>query len=125
MTDLLRNMLFIALGGALGALARFGAANLVHVLWPSRFPFATLAINVSGSLAIGVLYVLIAERTVLHADWRSIAMVGFLGAYTTFSTFSLESVTLIENGFVVLGSVCLCVGGAWAGIVLARLLWTP
>ncbi len=45
MTDLLRNMLFIALGGALGALARFGAANLVHVLWPSRFPFATLAIN--------------------------------------------------------------------------------
>ena len=104
MTDLLRNMLFIALGGALGALARFGAANLVHVLWPSRFPFATLAINV---------------------------MVGFLGAYTTFSTFSLESVTLIENGFVVqalgymLGSVCLCVGGAWAGIVLARLLWTP
>ena len=80
MTDLLRNMLFIALGGALGALARFGAANLVHVLWPSRFPFATLAINVSGSLAIGVLYVLIAERAVMHADWRSIAMVGFLGA---------------------------------------------
>ena len=130
MTDLLRNMLFIALGGAFGALARFGATNLVHALWPARFPFATLAVNLSGSLAIGVIYVLIAERAVLHADWRSIAMVGFLGAYTTFSTFSLESVTLIENGFVVqalgymLGSVCLCVGGAWAGIVLARLLWT-
>jgi fluoride exporter len=130
MTDLLRNMLFIAFGGALGALARFGVSNLVHALWPVRFPFATLAINVSGSLAIGVLYVLIAERAVIHADWRSIAMVGFLGAYTTFSTFSLESVTLIENGFMVqalaymLGSVCLCVGGAWAGIVLARLLWS-
>ena len=130
MTDLLRNMLFVALGGALGALARFGVANMVHALWPSRFPFATLAINLSGSFAIGLLYVLIAERAVLHADWRSVAMVGFLGAYTTFSTFSLESVTLLEHGYAgqalgyMLASVLLCVGGAWGGIVLARLLWT-
>lgn len=129
MTDLLRNMAFIAFGGALGALARFLAGNLIHSLWPSRFPFATLAINLSGSFAIGLLYVLIAERALLHTDWRSIAMVGFLGAYTTFSTFSLETVTLLENGFAgqalayTAASICLCVGGAWAGIALARLLW--
>ena len=87
-------------------------------------------IDGAGSVLIGVLYVLIAERAVLHADWRSIAMVGFLGAYTTFSTFSLETVTLLEHGLAgqalgyMLASVLLCVGGAWAGIVLTRLLLT-
>jgi CrcB protein len=87
-------------------------------------------VNLSGSFVIGLMYVLIAERAVLHADWRSIATVGFLGAYTTFSTFALETVTLLEHGFAghalgyMLASVLLCVGGAWAGIVLARLLWS-
>ncbi len=122
------NMLLVALGGALGALTRFGLSNLVQGLWAPRFPLATLGINGVGSCAIGVLYVLIAERGVLHADWRNVAMVGFLGAFTTFSTFSLETVTLLESGrgmeafaYVAL-SVLLCTGGSWGGIWLARIV---
>jgi CrcB protein len=93
-------------------------------------PLATLGINASGSLLIGVLYVLIAERALLQPDWRSVAMVGFLGGFTTFSTFSLETVTLLEHGqgvpaaAYVAASLVLCIGGAWLGIALARLIWT-
>jgi CrcB protein len=124
---MMREMLFVAGGGALGAVARFLVANAVLSVWAPRFPFATLGINAVGSLVMGVLYVLIAEREVLHPDWRSVAMVGFLGAFTTFSTFSLETVTLLESGRAldalayVGGSVLLCVGGAWSGIWLARM----
>lgn len=124
---MMRHLLFVAGGGALGALARFVVASAVQSAWAPRFPVATLAINAAGSLVMGVLYVLIAERGVLHPDWRSVAMVGFLGAFTTFSTFSLETVTLLESGRAcealayVGGSVLICVGGAWGGIWLARM----
>ncbi len=126
----MRHILLVAGGGALGALARFGLAAIVQQAWGTRFPAATLGINAVGSLAIGVLYVLIAERGLLNSDWRSAAMVGFLGAFTTFSTFSLETVTLLESGRTadalayVFGSVLLCVGGAWCGIWLARMAWS-
>lgn len=127
---LIRNLLFVAAGGALGAVARFALSALVHAWWPMRFPLATLGVNVLGSFLIGLLYVLIAERGLLHPDWRSVAMVGFLGAFTTFSTFSLEMVNLLEQGYFayalayVAASVVLCVGSAWAAIVIARLIWT-
>ena len=123
----MRQLLLVAGGGALGALARVGITAMVQQIWGVRFPVATLGINAMGSLVIGALYVLIAERGLLHPDWRSAAMVGFLGAFTTFSTFSLETVTLLESGRTadafayVIGSVLLCVGGAWCGIWLARM----
>jgi CrcB protein len=127
---MMRSLLFVALGGALGAVARFAMSNAVHALWPMRFPLATLGVNAAGSLLIGIVYVLIAERAVLHPEWRSIAMVGFLGGFTTFSTFSLEAVTLLEHGFgtqalvYVLASLLLCIGGAWLGMGLARVIWS-
>ncbi len=123
---MIRQLVLVAAGGALGALARFGLSVWVQVGSAPRFPVTTLGINAMGSLAIGVLYVLIAERAVMHPDWRSGAMIGFLGAFTTFSTFSLETVTLLEAGRVAAAlaymglSVLLCVGGAWLGIWLAR-----
>lgn len=118
--------LFIAVGGALGALARFGLANTLNALIPLRLPLATLTVNIVGSLLIGVIYVLIAEKMILQQEWRSILMVGFLGAFTTFSTFSLETVTLLENGQFGIAlaycvvSVITCVGAAYAGLLLAR-----
>jgi len=124
----MNNVLFIALGGAGGALARYGLHLLVHGTDPVRFPWATLAVNAAGSFAIGAAYVLIVERAWLHPDWRGVLMVGFLGAFTTFSTFSLETLLLFEAGRIGAGlvyvgaSLLLCLLAVWAGIYLLRLL---
>ena len=88
----------------------------------------TLLVNVLGSFAIGIVYVILVERQLIHADWRSVLMVGFLGAFTTFSTFSLETITLFEAGHVVqalaymFGSAIICVLVAGLAIQLTRLL---
>ena len=130
MSELLRNLLFVAVGGAAGAIARFGLGLWLAGAHPLHFPLATLAINVSGSFLIGVVYVAIAESALLHADWRSILMVGFLGSYTTLSTFSLDTVMLFEHGHSLqaLGNMALsvvsCVAAAWLGLVMARLLFS-
>ena len=92
--------LAIALGGAAGALSRFGLMNLVASLLGNRLPWGTLLVNISGSLLIGVLYVLVSEKMLLSADARALLMVGFLGAFTTFSTFSLDTMLLIQQGWL-------------------------
>ena len=124
----MKHLVFIALGGAFGALARYWLYILVHGAEPVRFPWATLAVNFLGSFAIGIAYVLIVERGAVHPDWRSVAMIGFLGAFTTFSTFSLEALVLAEAGqmasaagYVVL-SVAACLLAVWSGMTLVRLL---
>ena len=123
----MQQLLFIGLGGALGALARYGLATRVHGLWAEAWPLGTLLVNALGSMGIGVVFVLL-ERAAIHPDWRSVLMVGFLGAFTTFSTFSLETVELWMRGQQVyaltyaFGSVAICIAGALVGIVLTRAL---
>ncbi len=123
----MKYLLFIALGGAGGAVSRYLLANWVHGMWEGRLPLGSLLVNMLGSFAIGVIYVMI-ERQVLHPDWRGVLMVGFLGAFTTFSTFSLEAITLFEAGHAVhalgymLASAILCVIMAGSAIYLTRLL---
>ncbi len=118
----------IAGGGALGALARFWVSSGVYQLLGKSFPWGTLTVNVVGSFAMGFLLVLFLERLAAAPEWRAAVLVGFLGAFTTFSTFSIETLTLMEQGELskallnVLVSVVLCVAACWLGLILARSL---
>ncbi|EIC23422.1 fluoride efflux transporter CrcB [Thiorhodovibrio frisius] len=118
----------IAAGGAFGAVARFAVSTGVYRLLGREFPWGTLAVNVSGSLLMGALFVLFLERSLVSAEWRSAILIGFLGAFTTFSTFSLETLTLVEQGEVLRAllnvsvSVLLCLGACWLGMIAARAL---
>ncbi|HLS98601.1 MAG: fluoride efflux transporter CrcB [Porticoccaceae bacterium] len=120
--------LAVAAGGALGALARYGVNGLLFPLFGHKFPLGTLVINVAGSLAMGVCYVLIIERGLLDPEWRNFLMVGVLGAFTTFSAFSLDAAALWQNGHLllacgyVLASVALSLGALVLAIHLTRLL---
>lgn len=87
----------IALGGALGASARYGVAKVVHVA-PHTFPWATLWTNLSGSFALGFMLALLLERFPPSRYIRPFVATGFLGAYTTYSTFAVETVLLVKNG---------------------------
>ena len=123
----MHHVLLIALGGACGALGRYWLSNQVNAASSLSWPLATLLINASGSVLIGVVFVML-EKLVWHAEWKSILMVGFLGAFTTFSTFSLETVQLWLQGnstlalAYALGSTLSCVAGAALGVFLTRSL---
>ena len=87
----------VALAGALGALARFGVHGLVQSRAASRFPYGTVVVNLTGSFALGLLVGLVTYQG-LDADVRTVVGTGFIGAYTTFSSFSYDTVGLFENG---------------------------
>ena len=120
------NTILIGLGGALGALMRFWISSGVAVLWGRGFPFGTLIVNILGSLLIGILYVLFAERMIAAAGVRALLVVGLLGALTTFSAFSIETLQLIEGGELwkalvnVSANVMFCLFACWVGLAGAR-----
>jgi CrcB protein len=124
----MKYLLFIAIGGAGGAVSRYLLATWAHRLWEGHIPVGTLFVNVLGSFTLGVVYVLLVEKQLIHQDWRGVLMVGFLGAFTTFSTFSLETINLMEAGHMahalgyMLASTVLCVLLAGAGMQLTRAL---
>ena len=116
----------IAFAGALGALARYGLEGLVSRRTGGGFPWGTLVVNVTGAFALGLVFTLLAERYVAAPWLRSSATIGFLGAYTTFSTLSFESYRLLEDGAPALAVANLlgsCAAGllaVYVGIVVGR-----
>jgi CrcB protein len=116
----------IALGGSLGAIMRYWLSNAVY-LWLGRgFPYGTLSVNVIGSFIIGIAFILLTERLTLGAEARAFILIGFLGSFTTFSTFSLETLILVQQGLMIKAviniviSVMLCLIASWGGMNLAR-----
>ena len=119
-------LLLIGLGGFAGAISRYLVDGFVTDRTAGAFPWGTLAVNLSGSFVLGLLFAMTAERAILPADIRGPVMIGFIGAYTTFSTFMLESWVLIENGSYMTalanlgGSVLLGLVAVVAGLTVGR-----
>jgi CrcB protein len=126
MTGQLNQIAAIAAGGALGSVLRYGLSTWVHALAGRGFPYGTLAVNVLGCLVMGVLFVLLVERVGESAVLRAGLLIGLLGGFTTFSSFSIETFNLIEQGAVakaagnMMASLVLCLGATWLGVILAR-----
>lgn len=122
----MNQLLLIAAGGATGAVLRFLVSGWIYATLGRDFPYGTLVVNVFGSLVMGLCFALLVERMVSGPEWRALLMIGLLGSFTTFSTFSIETLNLLEDGELfkafsnMLFSVVLCLLSAWVGLVIGR-----
>lgn len=126
--------LVIGCGGFLGAIARYAVGGWVMERWAPRlpagsaFPYGTLAINLSGSFVLGLFMTVVADRFTISPNWRFFFPIGFVGAYTTFSTYEFETLALMQRGSFILaganvvGSALAGLLAVWLGSVAARLL---
>jgi fluoride exporter len=124
----LQKYLLIALGGALGSVARYWVGAAVTNRLGTRFPYGTLAINLTACLVIGFSVTYLARRTGMSLAWRYLVPIGFVGAYSTFSTYEWETLGLIRNGMFsagavyALGSLVLGLAATWCGMMAAEFL---
>jgi len=124
--QIMNAFLAVAIGGALGALSRYSFGLIAVGLLDNRLPWATFGVNVVGSFCIGIAAIAIGDRVIEGEFWRLLLVVGFLGAFTTFSAFSLETLLLLQQGnynialAYATGSVALCLGATFAGMQLAK-----
>jgi fluoride exporter len=122
----MRTVVAIAVAGALGALARYGLEGLVSRRLPGAFPWGTFVVNVSGAFVLGFVFTVMTEQLTVAPWIRGAITIGFVGAYTTFSTFSFETYRLVEDGAVgiaaanALGSIAAGLGAVYLGVVSGR-----
>ena len=118
----------IAIGGAAGAIARYQVAAMIQARLPLGFPWGTFIVNVTGCFVMGVTMVLLTNRLVSNPSWRYLIPIGFIGAYTTFSTFEFETFSAVAEGswligFAnVIGSVVAGYAALWGGVLIGRAL---
>lgn len=124
----MQKYLLIALGGALGSMARYGVGAIMAGRFGTRFPYGTLVINISACVIIGFSVTFFVRRAGLHQGWFYLIPVGFVGAYSTFSSYEWETISLIRAGAFPIaalysfGSLILGLTAVWCGILLAELL---
>ena len=120
--------LWVGLGGALGSIARYVVGLVVYEWMGTRFPYGTFVINVSGCFIIGLVLTMLDERLGLSPAWREAIPIGFVGAFTTFSTFEYETLRAVQHGqgatalTYVAGSVVLGFAAVWAGAMVGKIL---
>ncbi len=126
MSSSIFNMIAIMIGGAMGAAMRYLVSNGIYSLLGREFPYGTLFVNVLGSFLMGLLTVLLIEKGNIDPLIKAAILVGFLGAFTTFSTFSIDTLALINKGALsyaflnMIASVIICVSAVWFGIFIAK-----
>jgi CrcB protein len=122
----LQRYLYIAIGGALGSLARYWAGSVIANRLGTRFPYGTFVVNITACLLIGFVLVFLGRRTGLSPAWRFLIPIGFIGAYSTFSTFEWETFSTLRAGAFFLSalyvalSLVLGLVAVWCGATLAR-----
>lgn len=118
--------LMVAIGGALGSVLRFWVGTYISGRMGSRFPYGTLVINITASFLIGFIITILTNRTEWNPNWRYLIPIGFIGGYSTFSTFEYETFRVLESGEYLLTalnvglSVVLGFIAVWLGVVTAR-----
>lgn len=118
----------IALGGSIGAVCRYWVSTTTYAWLGTDFPFGTLMVNISGSFLMGFLAIMLSEKFAVSEEVKFALLVGFLGSYTTFSTFALDGLQWLQNGAVlkvaayILMSVFGSLLGVWMGYLGARML---
>jgi CrcB protein len=118
------NLVIIGIGGFMGAIARYSLALWIGQKWGRSFPLGTFLVNISGSFFIGLLMSLLTEKFIVNPQWRLLLIVGFLGSYTTFSTFEYETSMLIKDGewFIALMNVLLSVFVGFIALKIGELI---
>ena len=123
----MQNYFLVFAGGGLGAVARYWLSGLVYARFGNTFPYGTLLVNIVGCFLIGLLMSLLEDRFLVYPSVRISLTIGILGGFTTFSSLSFETVSLLQDGQILYGtaniliSIITCVGGTWIGFSLGKL----
>jgi fluoride exporter len=122
----LQKYFLIAIGGALGSIARFWVGSTVAGRMGTRFPYGTLVVNITACIVLGFCLAFLDKRSLLNPAWRFLIPVGFVGAYSTFSTFEWEAFANLQTGAFLIAalyialSIVLGLAGVWCGVAIAR-----
>lgn len=123
-----RNLLLVGFGGFIGSMARYGVGLIISKYFSQNFPYGTFTVNILGCFLMGFFYGIFEKNLELNLAWRLFLMVGICGGFTTFSSFSLESLNLLQNsnytGFFLysVGSFVLGLLAVWIGLTLTKLI---